>query len=458
MKRRRMIQCAVLVAVVGILAIWHVPAQTPVVAAKDRVVVLISLDGIPGFVFEDPRLPVPTLRRLAREGAAARRLRPPNPAQTFPSHITMITGQPPAKHYVVVSGLLVHQGSGLPVKVDRDKDNYELIRIPTIYDIAYRAGLTTAQVGWFAINGAKTINWAFPRVPNVNGAVEKEMIAGGVIGKSDLEEFPKGSRVWCDQQWTNAAVHLLARHKPNLLLFHLDNTDVTNHHHGPRSAEAYTAYAYADAAVKRIVEVLETAGLRDRATLLVVSDHGFKDVKRNIRTNAVLRQQGLLKREGEKIICDAYGLPHGGVGMIYVTRPERRAELIPRLKKLFAETEGVDRVLEPADYGALGMPTPEQTDQAPDLVLAARPGYQFAGTDDGGAAVVDATPGISSGGHGYLNSDPESAAMFLAWGYGIRSGVRVEQVDMTDVAPTIAALLGLRMEGVAGKAVRAILK
>jgi hypothetical protein len=29
---------------------------------------------------------------------------------------------------------------------------------------------------------------------------------------------------------------------------------------------------------------------------------------------------------------------------------------------------------------------------------------------------------------------------------------------MTDVAPTIAALLGLRMEGVAGKAVRAILK
>jgi len=107
---------------------------------------------------------------------------------------------------------------------------------------------------------------------------------------------------------------------------------------------------------------------------------------------------------------------------------------------------------------ALGMPTPQQTDQAPDLVLAAKPGYQFAGVDDGGAAVVDATPGISSGGHGYLNSDPEACAMFLAWGYGIRPGARVGQVDMTDLAPTIAALLGLRMDGVAGRALRTILK
>ena len=458
MKRTRVVQSTVSALIVGILAICQAHAQMPAVAAKDRVVVLISLDGIPGFVFEDPKLPIPTLRKLAREGATARSLRPPNPSQTFPSHMTMITGQPPAVHHVMVSGLLVHPGSGLPVKVDRDKDNYELIRIPTIYDVAYRAGLTTAQVGWFAINGAKTINWAFPRVPDINGAVEKEMIAGGVIGKSDLEEFPKGSRVWCDQQWTNAAAHLLTRHKPNLLLFHLDNADFTNHRHGPRSAEAYTAYAYADAAVKQIVESLETGGLRDRATLLVVSDHGFKDVQRNISTNAVLRQHGLLKREGERITCDAFGLPHGGVAMIYVTRPEQRAELIPRLKRLFEKTEGVDRVFEAADYAALGMPTPQQTDQAPDLVLAAKPGYQFAGVDDGGAAVVAVPPGTTIGGHGYLNSDPEAGAMFLAWGYGIRPGARVEQVDMTDVAPTIAALLGLRMEGVAGKAVRAILK
>ena len=40
-------------------------------ARKDRMVVVISLDGFPAYALDDPRLPIPTLRRLAREGVAA---------------------------------------------------------------------------------------------------------------------------------------------------------------------------------------------------------------------------------------------------------------------------------------------------------------------------------------------------------------------------------------------------
>lgn len=39
--------------------------------AAERAVVLISIDGFPAWIWRDPALPVPTFRRLAREGATA---------------------------------------------------------------------------------------------------------------------------------------------------------------------------------------------------------------------------------------------------------------------------------------------------------------------------------------------------------------------------------------------------
>ena len=51
--------------VMSVLAFAQVPA-------KDSMVVVISLDGLPAYALDDPKLPIPTLRRLMREGAFAR--------------------------------------------------------------------------------------------------------------------------------------------------------------------------------------------------------------------------------------------------------------------------------------------------------------------------------------------------------------------------------------------------
>ena len=57
---------------------------------RDRMVVLISIDGLPGFSFDDPRPPAPTLRRLAAEGAHARRMLTIGPSVTWPSHTSIM--------------------------------------------------------------------------------------------------------------------------------------------------------------------------------------------------------------------------------------------------------------------------------------------------------------------------------------------------------------------------------
>jgi predicted AlkP superfamily pyrophosphatase or phosphodiesterase len=111
----------------------------------------------------------------------------------------------------------------------------------------------------------------------------------------------------------------------------------------------------------------------------------------------------------------------------------------------------------PVDYHSLGMPMPEDNNQMADLVLVARDGYSFSGANTGDP-VVDITEGTNPGNHGYLSTDPEMNAIFIAWGYGIEGGQRLGMINNVDVAPTIAGLLGLKMEGIAGTELNTILK
>ena len=64
--------------------------------------------------------------------------------------------------------------------------------------------------------------------------------------------------------------------------------------------------------------------------------------------------------------------------------------------------------------------------------------------------MIDAPQG-SLGSHGYVATDPDLQALFIASGRGIRPGMVVDSVINLDVAPTAAALLGLEMPNPDGK-------
>ena len=96
-----------------------------------------------------------------------------------------------------------------------------------------------------------------------------------------------------------------------------------------------------------------------------------------------------------------------------------------------------------AGLPALGLPDPATSDQAPDVVVAVRDGYDV-GRADTGALVVD-TDQTHVGHHGALNTDPSMRALFLAWGRGVKPGVRLGDVRAIDVAPTIAEWLGVAL-------------
>ena len=96
-------------------------------------------------------------------------------------------------------------------------DKEKMVHVPTVYDAAFQAGLSTAQVDWVAINCAPTITWGFNEWASAEGPLEQEMIRKGALQALDLERFTKSNILFRDQIWTKAAVDLIREHQPNLL-------------------------------------------------------------------------------------------------------------------------------------------------------------------------------------------------------------------------------------------------
>jgi len=420
-------------------ASWALPAQT------DRHVVLISLDGFPARSLRDPSLPLPVLRTLIREGAVADALQPVNPTITWPNHTAMVTGATAARHGVLFNGFSLRPGEGKPLRVDPWVPKNELVQVKTVYDAAHDAGLTVAEVDWVAIHQAASVTWSFAEVPHAEGVVEREMVAAGVLTAEELQAFPKDPITMKDEIWTRAAVHIIEKHQPNLLLFHLLTTDSVQHRYGADSLAANTALILADRQAQRILDALDRAGIRRRTTVLVVSDHGFKTYQHLIRANVVLREKGLLRDEGGQVDCDAWVMAEGGTALVYVTRESKREATLRVLQDAFSHVPGIAKVILPPEYAAYGYPAPVPQGRMADMVLAAASGYAFDPATKG-EVTAEVPPGATPGNHGYLNTDPDMEAILVASGAGIRPGAHVAALPNTAVAGIIAHLLQLNFE------------
>jgi hypothetical protein len=422
-----------------------------------RHVIVVSLDGFSAYALRDAAIPLPVLRRLMAEGGFADGLVPVNPTVTWPNHTTMVSGVGPAGHGVLYNGLPVRDGEGRPVRIEQWVDKKELVQARTVYDAAHEAGLTVAEVDWVAIYHAGSVDWPFAEIPSEEGTVEREMVAGGLATAEQIRGFSKQPITLRDELWMRAAVHIIEKHKPNLMLLHLLATDTVQHQYGARSLGTAAALILADRQLQRVLDAVERAGIRDRTTLLVVSDHGFKSYQHVVRPNALLREKGLLADRQGQVECDAWALSEGGTAMVYVTREAKREATLRALHDAFRGVAGIAAVIASPEYARYGYPAPTQGGRMADMVLVAAPGYAFDGSA-AGEAVSDVAAGATPGNHGYLNADLDMTAILVAWGAGIRPGSHLGAVPNVNVAPTIARLLGLPFPGTEGTALQDLLR
>jgi predicted AlkP superfamily pyrophosphatase or phosphodiesterase len=450
--------------VAAFVLLWHC-LPFVAIAETNHHVILITIDGFAAYYLADPQAPIPTIRRLAAEGTAAEGMRVSNPSVTWPNHTTLVTGVHPDKHSVFFNGVLVRPGPEMAVKVDPQRDKSDLVAVPTLYDLLHRAGYRTAGINWPCTRRAPTLDDDFPDVPDqilhTTPRLRDELIAAGILQNASQQSFQSQSSARKDQIWTAAAAHVIQKRRPNYMLVHMLITDSTQHKYAPQSPAAYTAFALADAQIAELLRAIEAAGIRDRTTILVTADHGFETALKIVNPNVVFRKAGLLETSATPNILKARVqiISEGGIAMVYITNPARLDEDRAHVITLMSGHEGIAEILKPEHFAALHLPDPLKNRQMADLILVAKQGYAFSNDAHGERSVTEVTLASGNQGHhGYLSTNPKMNAAFVAWGRGIKSGVKLGLIDNIDVAPTIAALLGQKIPGVDGKVLQEMLK
>lgn len=416
--------------------------------ARERpTVLLVSVDGLmPGQVLEADRhgLRIPHLRALLTEGAHARGVVGILPTQTFPSHTTLVTGAAPARHGILNNAPFDPEGRNAGGWYWYHED----IRTATLWSAAREAGLTTAVVGWPVTVGAP-VDLLIPSIwragTDDDAKLMRAVSTPGLVAslQETLDPYPIGSPTPAsDAIRADYAIAILQRQRPDLLALHLGGLDGAAHAHGPFSAEARAALETLDGLLGRLRAAL--LDVDPEGLLFVVSDHGFRTAERQLNLRRALADAGLLRETPTGAIAadwEAAPWNAAGTAAIVLRRPQDAA-LAARvgdwLRGLAADpANGIAEVLD-ADQAAVRGGYPGAA-----FVLAMQPSW--AATDAPGLPLH--SPIVAAQGkHGYLPDDPALHAALFAAGAGIAAGRDLGIVDMRGIAPTIAAVLGLRLE------------
>lgn len=420
-------------------------------------VVMILIDGLPAYLLDDPQASLPAIRGLAKEGVLAESgMTVSDPSITWPNQTSLVTGCHADRHGVLFNGLLVRRGPGQLVEYFTSKSQQELVRVPLLFDVLKQAGHASAAINWPCTRGSKSIDDNFPDVPGPL-AYTTQRLKDELARKGLIDRFKWGNDMVQDEIWTEAACHVIRNRMPRFLALHLNNVDTVHHRYGPKSAPGYAAAAANDANVGRVLGALEEAGLSDHTAVFIVADHGFVSTPKSLRPNAILRREGLLNVEGDRVISGSVlAVAEGGIAMVYLTDPSRAARDRAAVVRLFRGADGIAAILEPKDYPRYHLPQPAENAAMGDLVLAAKEGYSFSLSAKGDDLVVpNEIP--TAGAHGFLSTEPKMNAIFVAAGAGLKRGTKLTTVANIDVAPTIARMLGVSLEHASGRVLEEIL-
>jgi hypothetical protein len=405
-------------------------------------VIVVSVDGLkPEYYLED-RWPTPAMRQVLFRGAHAVAVRSIFPSLTYPSHTTMATGALPARHGVWSNRSTVASDDPPWLKDAAD------IRVPALWDAVRAAGGTTAALNWPMTVGAP-IDW---NVPDVWPGTEDEVIQAmadasnppGLLAELEREATGpltlgnfSSQLLAHDIRLASMAAYLYERYRPTLMLVHVEGVVQIQQEPDWRNPRRTRAIACADVVVSLLLELMERTDAWERTAIIVTGDHGMTEVHTQLRPNVWLVEAGLrpAKLDGNPWRATFRAL--GGCAFLQVQKPVAKnvAEVRRILQSLPPGARETFRIVERDELDELG------SDPDAPFALAAAPGFVI----DQRSEPPDQhpNPGMSHGHH------PEMADMntgLVAAGAGIRPGAAAPLLQLTSLAPLVAALLDLDLD------------
>jgi predicted AlkP superfamily pyrophosphatase or phosphodiesterase len=419
-------------------------------------VLMISIDGLkPEYVTHasEHGLQLPTLRRFLTEGTYADGVIPVLPSVTYPDHTTLITGVWPEEHGIYNNTLF---------DPDRKFDGAwywyaESIRVPTLWDAVHQAGMRTASVSWPVSVNATSVDTLIPEYWRTNAAgsensQDRYLMAAvsrpdGLLAAMEQRLGPymagNDTTVEGDRKRTRFSLDILEHQKPGFMTIHLSSLDESEHLSGPFSEEADHTLEAIDGMVGQLI----AAALKNdpKTVIVIVSDHGFASVDHALNLAIPFLQAGLITTtaspSGAVSVSSWKAAPWSASGLAAIMLHDKAdtatANQVQSLLKNLADdpANGIAKILTADETRQMGG-FPNAL-----FVVALKPGFTVGAALTG--PLVSTTP--VKGTHGYLPPFPEMHASFFAMGGDVAHGRDLGIIDMRQIAPTVAALLGVSL-------------
>jgi predicted AlkP superfamily pyrophosphatase or phosphodiesterase len=400
---------------------------------------MIMVDGVSAEYFATCRERLPHLSALAERGLLVNNLRSEVLGTSLPGRTSIVTG--------VTADISGGYGNLI---WDGERFRYfnpDDIRVPTLPARAQAAGLDVAVLGFGMIRPEDTAIfkppwWIGPVIQRARDThphasdlpwlrVYQHQDAGERFNRICREaDFPTdwpraeaGSRV--DQylwgltsdyyalNWTGLLA--VAADAPDLILTEFLTTDTIQHDTGYKSELSHWAIAQADAMVGALIQRLRRAGVEDQWNIVVLSDHGHSPIEQAIYPQNII--------PGTVMHCE------GSVLNVIPRGEDDRARIAEALAPYGVEPFAVDYIPE------------DLRDQVAAFVAPEGMSFESGNSEVNGP--VGPPQAISS--HGLRPGLPGDDRFAILAGPAVTPGV-VESAEAAQIAPTLAALLGLPLD------------
>ena len=406
---------------------------------SDPRVILVSVDGLRGDLFNrsDFSERFPNLHRLTTSGSLCNNVSSVFPSLTYPSHTSMITGELPLKH-----GILNNHPFQPEINFSDWNWYQDSVRVESIIDKIKQNEMVSLGISWPVTVGAP-ITWGFPEIKSINDTIS----TASLVMKHDMPDHflesaqlrgiinPQASTEGYSRDILLHKIFMDAfrRKRPHLSLYHMIQTDYEQHDYGKHSSEALEAFAFMDSLIGNIMIFLDENNLWSSTTLFITGDHGFRDVDKHLNVNRLFADQGWLKITDNNTIenWEVTCLSSGGSAFV---RIKNQDDTVLKKKVRVLLTKQVEFETLERRHMTGHLSAHEETD----FLLLANKNYAF--SKDLNQPYVYNKSGGTHGG------DPNRSYLktaFIACGRGIKPGTRVENMQITQIAPAVSELLNL---------------
>lgn len=417
---------------------------------KSKHLIIISFDAVSADDINKLQT-LDNFKYLINNGSLITNVESVYPTLTYPAHATIMTGLYPKNHGII--------NNTINNFFDPNPNWYwyrNSIKSETLFDLAYKKGLTTAALLW-PVCGRSTIDYnlteIFPTKSWQNQLV-MSAFSGNIKYQLELNKkfghLRKGiSQPYLDNFVHESALYTISKYKPNLMLIHYTDVDTNRHNYGYNSKEVNEALLRHDKRLGEIINVLKENNIFEDTTIVALGDHSALNTNYMIRLNSLFRENNLLtvNKNGKIKNYKAIAKTCDGSSYIYL-KDKKDIDTYNKVLEILenfinSKDKPIEFILtskEAEDFGA----DPNCT-----FMLEGNLGFYF--IDEALGDYIEKVNEKDIGKishrfkatHGYHPRKSNYTTFFMAFGNGIKKGVKIDGGKLINHGPTLAKILDL---------------